>query len=167
MLSISWWYQHNSYNCCRSEMVGNATWNTTSISKIRYSEKGRERACALRVTLPPQKGDRSSVKDVWHYASVPAQNPARRPCLGASRKIPTWRFLPHRPSMPNKTDGNGRGTRAIYCKYLGSMHFGRYGRRLNRRQVRTEWGMVGCQGTKLRIEARSGGSVAIGLAVVF
>jgi len=29
-----------------------------------YCEKGREGACALRVTMPPQKGDRSSVKDV-------------------------------------------------------------------------------------------------------
>jgi len=76
-------------------------------SKTRYCEKGRERACALRVTLPSQKGDRSSVKDVWHYASVPAQNPARRPRPGASRKIPTWRFLSHRPPVPNKTDDDG------------------------------------------------------------
>jgi len=79
-------------------------------SKTRYYEKGRERACALRVTLPSQKGNRSSVKDVWHYASVPAQNPVRRPGRpGASRKIPTWRFLSHRPPVPNKTDDDGGG----------------------------------------------------------
>jgi len=38
------------------------------------------------------------------------------------------------------TTGGARGgdARAIYCKCLGSMHFGRYGRRLNRRQARTE-----------------------------
>lgn len=49
--------------------------------------------------------------------------------------------------------GGGGGARAIYCKYLGSMHFGRYGRRLNRRQARIEWRDGRMPGGELGIEA--------------
>lgn len=92
-------------------------------------------------------------------------------------KIPTRRFLPHDAAKgcQTKTDGEDEGRTRYSANTLAQCIFGRYGCRLNRRQVRTVTGEGNGEMGSLRIAGEVGNrgsmhygdSIVIGLAAVF